>query len=417
MNIQFNTFSNHSCDQIQLEDSYKKFIETVYSSEIGFYTLTDEKKLITQTLEILEEIKHKKYFIQIGIGGSALGPQMLISSLAKDKNKSFYLLDNIDADYIENQLQKVDLSESIFYVVSKSGGTAETIACYSIIRNLLLSEGVSEDELKNYFIFCTDPHSGQLRQHVNKNNYFSLEVPTNIGGRFSVLTPVGLLPAAFMGIDIQSLYSGANEAKVIIENKDLLNNVFLKTAFEILALQHECTDTVMMPYSSKLRDFSFWFVQLWAESLGKFCEKRNSPVGLTPIPAYGATDQHSQMQLFMEGPNNKLLFLIYIKKRANNYSLNSNLELDSANKLSNFSLNDLIEAEYNGTLTALKENKRNVIALEIEQLDEKSLGGLILFFESLTCLIGLELKIDPFNQPGVEKGKKYAFDYLNSLRK
>jgi glucose-6-phosphate isomerase len=173
----------------------------------------------------------------------------------------------------------------------------------------------------------------------------------------------------------------------------------------------------MMPYSSKLKDFSFWFVQLWAESLGKYSKAKSMPVGLTPIPAYGATDQHAQMQLFMEGPNNKCIFLISIEKRINDFKLDSNLELESAEKLKKYTMNELLEAEHQGTLMALKQNSRNTISIKMDTLNEQNLGALIIFFESLTCMMGHYFKIDPFNQPGVEKGKKYTFEYLHSLRK
>lgn len=392
---------NHS----STDELAKKFHQTISREDIGFYRMTDNNQLIDSTLNILEKIKSKKHFVQVGIGGSALGPQMLVSALGNNKEKTFSLLDNTDADHLTDVLGKIDLKESVFYVVSKSGGTAETIACYSIVRNMLKDLGVKEEDFSNYFVFCTDPTSGQMREHVDKNNYLCLEVPSDVGGRFSVLSPVGLLPAAFMGIDIQKLYSGANEYKKVMED-DLY-----KLANTTLALKEKCPETVFMPYSSKLKDLSFWFIQLWAESLGK------DGKGLTPIPAYGATDQHSQMQLFMEGPNNKLILLLHIKNKKNNYQLDSGLELSSANKLKAYSLNELLEAEYNGTLKALEENKRNVVSIEIDELNEEILASLVLFFESLTAIVGESLLIDPFNQPGVEKGKIYAFEYLNSLRK
>jgi glucose-6-phosphate isomerase len=161
-----------------------------------------------------------------------------------------------------------------------------------------------------------------------------------------------------------------------------------------------------MPYSSLLKDFSSWFVQLWAESLGK------DGKGLTPIPAYGATDQHSQMQLFMEGPQDKILFIIEVKNHQTDYSLKNNLAAESFKNLSSFTLSDLMKAELEGTLTALSENDRHVVQLSISKLNEESLGQLILFVECLTVIIGELLLVNPFNQPGVEAGKKYANEWL-----
>lgn len=400
-----------------LSRTFNQFRETIESEHIGFFRISQNKNIIEETQKIAQFFSHKKHFVQIGIGGSALGPQMLISALGKRTDKTFSLLDNTDSDYLLDVLSKISLKDSVFYVVSKSGGTAETIACYSIVRNHLFKNGISEDQFENYFVFCTDPKNGQLREHVNKKSYKALSIDSNIGGRFSVLSPVGLLPAAFMGIDIKKLFEGANSLHEVVLNNDFDNNPLLQTAGHLISLLPDCHETVMMPYSSKLKDFSAWFVQLWAESLGKFSKASGKAVGLTPIAAYGATDQHAQMQLFMEGPNNKCIFFINIKNKTNDFDLDSGLEIESALKLKNHTMNELLEAEYQGSLEALKENGRNIIAISLDSLNENNLAGLIVFFECLTCIVGQHLLIDPFNQPGVEKGKKYAFEYLNSLRK
>jgi glucose-6-phosphate isomerase len=401
-----------------LKTSLNSFKDIINAEANGFFHLTDRSELISQTQEIYSVFKDRKHFVQIGIGGSALGPQMLVSALGNNTNKTFTILDNPDSDFIFDELSKINIKDAVFYVVSKSGGTAETVACYSIIRNLLKENGVKEEQFKDYFVFCTDLKNGQLRAHVDENSFHSLEVPSNVGGRFSVLTHVGLFPALFMGVNIEQFFSGANELKSLLLSDDAGKNPLLQTAAHISYLFNEknINETVMMPYSSKLKDFSFWFVQLWAESLGKYQESSKSNVGLTPIPGYGATDQHSQMQLFMEGPYNKLMFLLNIKNRKYNYNLDSNLMMESGKKLAPHSMNELLEAEFQGTLKALNENKRDFIQIEIDTLNETTLAQLILFFESLTALMGHYLKIDPFNQPGVEKGKIYAYEYLNSLR-
>lgn len=414
--MQIKIHSQISNEPVHFASQLENFKKTVENSEIGFFKLPEESQFIQSTLALAEELQNKKYFVQIGIGGSALGPEMLVSSLAKNTDKSFIVLDNTDSDYLAQQLAKIELDQSVFYVVSKSGGTAETIAGYSIVRNLLKVHGISD--AKDYFVFCTDPKNGQLRKHVEGNGYRALDVPSNIGGRFSVLSPVGLLPAAFMGVNISALYQGANSYKAKwLSSEWESNELFQVAELTFNLMQNYGVDqTVCMPYSSLLRHFSAWFIQLWAESLGK---KRadGSATGLTPIPAYGATDQHSQMQLFMEGPNNKLLFLINVLNRGNDYSLDSNLEFESGKKLAPFSMNQLLHAEFKGSLQALKENKRNIVEIELERLDENAMGAMILFFESLTAVMGNYLNIDAFNQPGVELGKKYAFEFLDSMRK
>lgn len=402
-----------------LKQSKSAFEKIINNPQYGFFHLTDRFEYIASAQKIAQKHMDKKHFVQVGIGGSALGPQMLVSSLGKRSHCSFHLLDNVDSDYVADIFDQINIQDALFYVVSKSGGTAETIACYSIARNLLKQAGIPEEEFSRYFVFCTDKENGQLREHVDQNNYDSLIVPSDVGGRFSVLTHVGLFPALFFGIDIDKLYTGANEFKAQLLDENVAANPLLQNAAHIAYLYIEkdpkVNQTVLMPYSSKLKDFSFWFVQLWAESLGKWSKEKNKSMGLTPIPAYGATDQHSQMQLFMEGPNDKLMYMLHVSKKQNNFPLDSGLKLASAQKLEKYDLNDLMQAEYNGSVRALIENQRNVIEVEMDCLNEENLGALILFFESLTALMGHYLFVDPFDQPGVEKGKKYAFEYLNSL--
>lgn len=424
MKFHFNTYIDNNSvlfSHSHLSEMFSKFKEIINDDKNGFFQLTDNQDLTKDVKEVYKNFQKKKHFVQIGIGGSALGPQMLVSALRKNWDKTFTLLDNTDSDYITDELRKIDIQDSLFYVVSKSGGTAETIACYAIVREMLLSTGIKVEDLSKYFVFCTDKIEGQLRAHVDSHNYTSLTVPSNIGGRFSVLTHVGLLPALFMGVDIDQLLEGANKIKKEILSENIEENLLLKTASQLFHLYDEVdpavSETVLMPYSSKLKDLSFWFVQLWAESLGKYSEALGKAVGFTPIPAYGATDQHSQVQLFMEGPNNKFLFMLHIDQKETNFDLESSLDLESARKLAPYSMNQLIEAEFNGSLTALKENKRNFASINIDRLNESNIGQLIMFFESLTAIMGSYLKVDAFNQPGVEKGKKYAFEYLNSLRK
>ena len=422
MSIQFKYATNAKSDNLNfsnetLSKKLDEFKAIINNPSFGFYHLTDKTEFLTSTKELCAQIQNKKHFVQVGIGGSALGPQMLVAALRKNYDKTFTLLDNTDSDYLYDELQKINLKESIFYIVSKSGGTAETIACYIIVKNLLKEQGVTEEQMGDYFVFCTDEKNGQLRAHVDKHGYRSLIVPDDVGGRFSVLTHVGLLPALFFGINIDALYEGANNLKKDLLNDDTASNPLLQAAGHVNSLYEEgVNETVLMPYSSKLKDFSAWFVQLWAESLGKYSETQAKTVGLTPVPAYGATDQHSQMQLFMEGPNNKLMFMLNIEKRTHNFDLSTDLDLKSAMDLSSHDMNKLLEAEFQGSLKALAENKRNVIQITIDQLNESTMGGLILFFESLTAIMGEYLQINPFNQPGVEKGKIYAYEFLNTLK-
>lgn len=395
-------------NQGDFDKSVEAYQKTLASPEIGFFGLPQNRELLKATKEVFEHFKHKKYFIHIGIGGSALGPEMLLSALGDEAGVEFIFVNNIDPDDLCNKLDKVDLKESLVYVVSKSGTTAETVAGMAIVVNCLLEAGIKEEQFKDYFVFCTDPVKGELRKLSKEWGVKTLDIPSNVGGRFSVFTPVGLLPALFAGINAEALLEGAEDIRKHLHDAKI-GKAFFDLAFWIKDLHDKGVhQTVMMPYSSLLKDYSAWFVQLWAESLGK------NGKGLTPVPGYGATDQHSQMQLFMEGPRDKVLFLIEVEKFHTDFSLKNSLSGESFKNLSPFKLSDLMKAEFEGTLTALTENDRHVVHMKIPSLQEEYVGQLVLFAECLTVMVGELLGVDPFNQPGVEAGKKYANQWLKN---
>jgi glucose-6-phosphate isomerase len=385
--------------------SYQK---TLTSPEIGFFGLPKNRELLDASEKVYEALKHKKYFIHIGIGGSALGPEMLLSALGNKSGVEFVFINNIDPDDLECKLDKVQLKESLIYVVSKSGTTAETVAAMSILMGKLIECGVTEDQFKDYFVFCTDPVKGELRKLSKEWGVRTLDIPSNVGGRFSVLTPVGFLPAYFAGIQVRDILEGAEDLEKHFFDPQV-GAEFFELAHWIKELHEKGVhQTVMMPYSSLLKEYSAWFVQLWAESLGK------NGKGLTPVPAYGATDQHSQMQLFMEGPKDKVLMLIEVEKFHHDFPLKNSIQSEAFKNLSPFSLSQLMKAELEGTLKALQENGRHVVHLKIPSLQEEYLGQLILFAECLTVMVSELLKVNPFDQPGVEAGKKYANTWLKN---
>lgn len=418
MAIKFNYSQEPKNIDLKRLDSFNKIIA---NPSAQFFHTFERAELISSSKKMYEKFRQRNIFIHIGIGGSSLGPEMIVSALQKN-NTRFLFINNIDPEEIFSQLQilnQVNLSNCLFYFVSKSGGTAETLAALAIISNFLEEKNIQKSDLKDYFVFATDPKKSELLEIAQDLNIQYLEVPSDVGGRFCALTPVGYLPALFAGIDIDQLILGALDTqKICLDHSS--KNPLLNTAEFLYSLKEEqnINQTVMMPYSSKLRSFSFWFTQLWAESLGK---KRNLAgeiihTGFTPIVGFGATDQHSQMQLFIEGPNDKCLILIEVENFAHDYKLSSSVKGNNLSKLSGFSLSQLMKAELDGTIKALKENERPTIHLQISKNDEYHLGALILFFESLTALMGDYLMIDPFDQPGVETGKIYAFHFLNQLK-
>lgn len=389
---------------------FESFLKTLTQNpEIGFFGLPQKTDLLEQSLAAYEKHKNKKVFIHIGIGGSALGPEMILRALAPEKMNQFIFLNNIDPDDTNARLQNIKMKDAVVFVVSKSGTTAETVASMSIVLNIFHQQGLTEKDYSDHFVFCTDPVLGDFRKLGAEKNITCLDVPSNVGGRFSVLTPVGLFPALFAGVNVKELLQGAADYQEFVTNPNKNKNfITLGNLLADLHDEHHVNQTVMMPYSSLLKEFSAWFVQLWAESLGK------NGKGLTPIPAYGATDQHSQMQLFMEGPNDKMMVLIEVEKFKNDYSLNNSFDASSFNLLKTFSLSQLFQAEFVGSLKALQENKRHITHLSIKELTAYNLGQLILFSEALTVYMGELMKLDPFNQPGVEAGKKYAKEWLKT---
>lgn len=418
MSLQFE-FSNPSITvDLKRLENFKKIIATPSTQ---FFHTFERHELIEQSKNVYRKFSHKKHFIHVGIGGSSLGPEMLISALAKN-NTSFVFINNIDPDEIASQLFALDgisLDECLFYFVSKSGGTAETLAALAIVTNYLLSKNIELENLNQYFVFATDPKKSELLELAHQHHITTLEVPSDVGGRFCALTPVGYLPALFAGIDVDELIRGALEWQTHLLEPHAKNPLLQSTELIYdLYQNHGVNQTVLMPYSSKLKSFSFWFTQLWAESLGKKKNLKGEIVhtGLTPIVSYGATDQHSQMQLFMEGPNDKCLIMIEVENHNHDFPLSTKLSTNNLQKLSGFKLSQLLKAELLGSIRALKENSRPVIHLKISKNDEYHMGAMILFFESLTALMGDYLMIDPFDQPGVEAGKIYAFDFLNQLK-
>jgi len=422
MKLKFNTNAdtNHkSFNEDFLKEMSDRFFKVIQREEIGFFELKNAHEHLEQCTSLYKKHKDKRYFIQIGIGGSALGPQMLIDALGSHMKNQIHFMDNTDAEYIYDILQEIkEPQQALFYVVSKSGGTAETVANFAIAKNFLLENGVQKSDLNNHFVFCTDKTSGHLREMAENENYDTLEVPSDLGGRFSVISPVGIFPALFAGINVDQIIKGAHSMRDDIKTQKFSHDLF-NCAAHIAYLNKEVSpsvnQTVLMPYSSKLKNLSHWFVQLWGESLGKVQDQAGINVGLTPIPAYGATDQHSQMQLFMQGPNDKVLMLLNTEKKTQDFKLDAQISMDPAKELANFSMNQLIQAQYDGTIKALSEMKRNVIQISIERNDEYHMGELIIFFESLTALMGEYLNINAFNQPGVELGKKFAYEYLKNL--
>ncbi len=394
------------------------------AGEYGFLklgALTDDAKKIVHFAEGLGQAYD--HVLVLGIGGSALGTRALLSALRApawneldDEGREFFprltILDNVDPASVAAALKRIDPRRVLVNVISKSGGTAETMAQYLIVRAWL--EEALGDKAYRHLVFTTDPAKGALRAIAGKEGIATLDVPSDVGGRFSVLSPVGLLPAALVGIDIQGLLAGARQAVERSQEPALLQNpAALWSALQWAAdADHGARIHVLMPYSDRLKDVADWFRQLWAESLGKSKGRDGKErfVGPTPLGSVGATDQHSQVQLFMEGPFDKTITFVAVDDHGGDVAIPSRTELppDLA-YLAGKTLGQLLNAEFEATAAALAQRGRMSSVLRLAKVTPESMGELLMFFQIATGFAGVWYGVDPFDQPGVELGKALTY--------
>jgi glucose-6-phosphate isomerase len=394
------------------------------AGEYAFYDLVDQSETVDEITSFAEGLgQAHEHVLVLGIGGSALGTKALLNALRApawneldDEARDFFprltVLENVDPTSIEAALRRIDPRRVLVNVISKSGGTAETMAQYLVVR-AWLDEALGSASYR-HIVFTTDPERGALRELAQRESIATLSVPPAVGGRFSVLSPVGLLPAALVGIDIRALIEGARAAIERTKSDDLLKN-----PAALWAALHWAADTwlgahihVLMPYTDRLREFAEWFRQLWAESLGKRVDRRGQPVhiGPTPLAAVGATDQHSQVQLFMEGPFDKVVSFVEVQDFGTDVKIPSRSDLppDLA-YLPGHTLGELLRAECEATSAALARMGRMNCTLQVPDLSAATFGELIMFFQLATGYAGAWYGIDPFDQPGVELGKKLTY--------
>jgi glucose-6-phosphate isomerase len=356
--------------------------------------------------------------VVLGIGGSALGAVALRTALLpRDWNARtraqrggrprLHVLDNVDPRSVRGLLELVDLPRARFLVISKSGSTAETMSQYVLIRERLAAAGIAA---KDALAFVTDPAKGVLRPIANAEGIPAFEIPPNVGGRFSVLTPVGTLPAALLGLDVDALIAGATAMRDRCANDRFRDNPAL--AFAALQwrahLEAGQGMHVLMPYSDAFRDLAPWFVQLWAESLGKRTGDGRH-VGPTPIVAVGATDQHAQVQLFMEGPADKTVTFLDVEEPEGGELLIPRDAPAELAYLGGHGFAELLRAECRATAGALATMGRPTMTLKVTRADAWHLGGLFMLFELATIYAGQLYEVDPLDQPGVELGKQLTY--------
>jgi len=363
-------------------------------------------------------------FVVLGIGGSALGNIALQTALnppyynlLDDESRPgprLFVMDNVDPVQFGAMLEfvKGQLDTTVFNVISKSGQTAETASQFLIIRRMI-AEKLGPAALSKHIVITTDPHDGPLRRIGNEGGYRTLHVPAGVGGRFSVLSNVGLLSAAVCGIDTDQLLAGAMDMETRITDTDMWSNpAALYALIQFLFYQRGKHLSVMFPYSYQLRDLGDWFRQLWAESLGKSqtLDGRTMHIGPTPIKALGTTDQHSQVQLYREGPDDKVFTFLQVQRFDDPCAIPSELgEFDAFSYLGNKSLAELINAEKGATEYALVKSHRPCLTIRFPKVNPYTVGQFIHLLETATSIIAELFNINAYDQPAVELGKKATF--------
>lgn len=362
-------------------------------------------------------------FILIGIGGSSLGAIATIQALThpyrnllapeKRNGPRFFVLDNPDPEKVKATLETVNLSKTLVNVVSKSGQTAETAANFLVVRDAMYA-ALGAQQARKQIVATTDPESGLLRQMVDQEGYRTFPVPPGVDGRQTVLSAVGLIPAALAGVDIHALLAGAAAMRDRASSADVRENpAYLLAALSVLSDQkHGKTMLVTMPYADSMFGIADWFRQLWAESLGKKFSTENEVVnaGQTPIKALGAIDQHSQIQLYTEGPNDKLIQLIAVNQyRASVDIPNPPDDIPELGYFRGEGLGQLLDRERLATSWALTSAQRPNLTITIPTIDAAIMGEFYYLFQLQTVMAGALYDVNPFGQPGVEAGKNATY--------
>jgi glucose-6-phosphate isomerase len=420
----------HGLSETELAETLKKYDNLPEKLEklragggAGYMNLPQDTELADSIAELADE-KRAQFdnFVIIGIGGSSLGGRAVFEALthplhnllpAEQRNAPrMFFPDNIDPEELKALFEVLDPKKTLVNVITKSGSTAETMANFIAFLGWL-KDSLSGD-CREHVIATTDLEKGALRKIAREEGFATLPVPRGVGGRFSVLTAVGLLPAAFAGADIHKLLGGADRMDRRIKDSKPETNPALMAAIIHTHLDRKKGkhNAVFMPYARCLRATAGWFRQLWAESLGKKLSTDGKVVnaGQTPITALGTTDQHSQIQLYVEGPNDKLITFVEVEQFREEVALPDLYpEEDAISYLGGRTLNELMAAELAGTRIALTKAQRPNATIILPAVNEDTIGQLLFLLEVQTSYAGMIYGVNPYDQPGVEAGKIAAY--------
>lgn len=383
-----------------VEGAIARVEQKIKAKEYGFINILSEKKMIKQMQTVFQSIRFAKTLVVVGIGGSDLGARAVQQAIEMDRPAMDVLFhgDSTDPVAITRLLRQIDLEDTAFCIISKSGETIETISQYVLFKAIMKQQ---TDDWAEHFVFITDAKKGILREEATEHHILTLPIPDDVGGRFSVQTTVGLFPSLAMSVDIEQLLKGAEN--VVKEYREVAQQI---ASDQFLLSEEGLKVSILMPYSVQLEEFARWFRQLWAESLGKDGDK-----GILPIQARGPADQHSQVQFYTQGTLLHSLLFLRIEKREDDYTMDD-VDIKAVSYLKGHSFHEIVNAEQQATALALKKLGRPSAVLSIEKLDAFSLGQLFMVFELAVVYLAEMLGVNAFDQPGVEEGKVMMYALL-----
>ncbi len=396
--LEFNIYFDYENKNLE-EFAFNFLMKEKQSESIGYYHLPENSVKLIEKLN-KTNLEFEKIAV-IGIGGSSLGTKAIYRLLKSNyKNiKEIVFLENTDPIELKNQFSKIDKDNTLFLVISKSGTTIETISIFKAVI-----EYFELDFTKDKIMVITDPHS-PLENFADKYQITTFNIPENVGGRFSVFSAVGIVPLYLSGFDVKKILKGADEFFHSFFNRNEWH-LIRKAAF--LYERSRCYKmNVVFSYSSLLDEFNKWYVQLWGESLGKI-NKKGQRVGLTPIGLLGSIDQHSFLQLLIEGPRDKTVTFVKVKNFENSLKI-PNIFLSFLEKtdfVNGYTFNELINAQCDATRESVVRSGIDVDEIVLDTLGEENVGSLLMYYELLTSAVGALFEINTYNQPGVELGKR-----------
>lgn len=374
--------------------SIDKIEENIVVAQYDFIEVLKDDSYLKSVHNIYANLKWAEYMVVIGIGGSDLGGRTIVEAFYQKSNqmKVLFAGDSTDPVAFQRILDQIDLKKTVFNVVSKSGGTLEPLATYVFYKSQVKKMA---SNWAKHFVFTTSSVKGILKDEAQRHNVITLPVPEGVGGRFSVLTPVGLLPALAASVDIKALVAGALNFATNEETRKIAQEL-ARSQYELY--QQEIKISVMMTYSVQLQEFARWFRQLWAESLGK------DGKGILPIKAWGPADQHSQAQFYNQGSPLQSLLFVKVNNRAINFTLKG-IDVPEAEYLEGVDFNKIINIEAEATAQSIYDNDRPTAMLSVDELTPSALGELFMLFELAVVYLAEMLEVNAFDQPGVESGK------------